>query len=324
MKKILIVKIGAIGDVIMTLPVLKAIRSKYGKDTKITWIVGEISEPIIKEFDIDEVITVKESDLFGKGIIKKIKAIGRIWIKIFSEKYDDVFCFYNDWKYLILTCVVSLKPKRMKDISIIPGRQLSDEYVRLVLGKSEIKKEEKSFCLKFSNVKDTKYKTIVLAPGGAKNILRDDDIRRWPINSYVNLTEKLLEKGYKVIITGSTSDLWVVKYFQGLNVQSYVGKTNIIELANLFSAVDLVITHDSGPMHIAGLVKTNLLALFGPTNPYEKIPLNENAFFIWNAIKYSCCPCYNGRGYVECHKNICLTEIKVDDVLYKVNNILRL
>lgn len=100
-----------------------------------------------------------------------------------------------------------------------------------------------------------------MTPGGAKNLLADDFCRRWPINNYVELAIKLINKGYIVVISGAKSDEWILPYFSGLNIVNMVGKTDLNQLLYLFSKSDFVVTHDSGPMHLAGMTKCHLIAI---------------------------------------------------------------
>lgn len=334
MKKILIIKIGAIGDVIMSLPMIDAIRNSYEVDSEITWIVGKGSKEILKQFDVDKIIDVDENKLLNGCFYEKILALIQLWIILMGKKFDYVYIPYYNWKYQLI--VLFTRSDRVYTLnslpsrsSIIPGRHLTYEYVRMIDGIDNYQmKNYKCAKLNFSKAKKmlvdvtVGQKVIALAPGGAKNVLSDDDQRRWPIEQYVMLAKILIGQGHRVIITGAKSDKWVESYFNSLCVDNYVGKTSIIELAYLFSEVDVVVTHDSGPMHIAGLVHANLIALFGPTNPYEKVPKNENAEFIWLGDKYPCCPCYNGKTYAMCCDNKCLSAISPEIIVDKLQKYL--
>ena len=161
-------------------------------------------------------------------------------------------------------------------------------------------------------------KIIVLSPGGAKNALADDACRRWPVENYVRLARLLERAGYNIVITGGEGDSWVLEYFKDVRIINAVGKTTILQLIALFGKCDCFVTHDSGPLHIAGLTPVKIIALFGPTNPWEKIPRREHVHVLWDAKKYTCCPCYDGKYYEECKDNICLTQIAPESVFEKI------
>ena len=164
-------------------------------------------------------------------------------------------------------------------------------------------------------------KIVVLSPGGAKNILADDACRRWPIEHYVHLARLLEEKDYNIIITGGKGDAWILEHFKDIKVINAVGKTTLLQLIALLEKCDCFVTHDSGPLHIAGLTPVKIIALFGPTNPWEKIPRRDHVYVLWDAEHYACCPCYDGKYYdASCKENICLKGISPEKVLSLINS----
>lgn len=87
------------------------------------------------------------------------------------------------------------------------------------------------------------------------------------------------------------------------------------DMVAVFNHVDAVVTHDSGPMHLAGTADCRLLALFGPTNPMEKVPRRRGVTYLWRGENMACCPCYDGKVYADCQNNICLKSITAQEVL---------
>jgi ADP-heptose:LPS heptosyltransferase len=92
------------------------------------------------------------------------------------------------------------------------------------------------------------------------------------------------------------------------------GKTNLTQLAALLQRADLLITGDSGPMHIATAVGTPLIAIHGPTNPALSGPVSLDATVLRSDIW--CSPCYNATGPADCRfyttqcmKNITPTQV---------------
>jgi heptosyltransferase-2 len=72
---------------------------------------------------------------------------------------------------------------------------------------------------------------------------------------------------------------------------------------------DLVVSHDTGPMHLARLVRAPLVALFGPTNPHELLWTDETVTVLWGGGHLACRPCYDGREFARCADNICLSSV---------------
>lgn len=331
MKTFLIVKIAAIGDVIMALPMAVEIKRRY-PDSHITWICGKSVKSIVEMAPVDEVITLNEKKLLTGSKTEKIIEVIKAWKKIGFRHFDQITIGHADPRYQILTKLTLAIKITSFNHTIgktwpIPSRHHTDEYVRLV--NEDMNKKRPIPAFQYSPLKDNlidtalagSHKIITLTPGGAKNLLADDFCRRWPINNYVELAIKLINKGYIVVISGAKSDEWILPYFSGLNIVNMVGKTDLNQLLYLFSKSDFVVTHDSGPMHLAGMTKCHLIAIFGPTNPYEKIPRRKNVYFFWNHKQYSCCPCYDGKSYAKCSDNICMKEISADDILTKISSI---
>ena len=333
--KILIVKIGAIGDVIMSMSMIPVLRRKY-PDAEISWICGRTAAPVLHMVTgIDHVIEVNDKMILTGSKFEKITALFNIWGKLFFQSFDIVINAHADYRYKMLFFPVrkkdlySLRKDNSNRIRPVPGRHHSDEYAMLAEnydGENTLKYflPDLKSSIKGKNEihRSNNAPVVVLAPGGAKNILRDDNLRRWPVEAYAQLAESLLLLGYTVLVTGSETDQWVNPYFSKINVTSLIGKLGMQELVNLYSTSDLVITHDSGPLHFAGLAKTPVIALFGPTNPYEKVPRGDTNQIIWGGGSLSCRPCYDGRNYAPCSNNLCMKDITVEAVLKSVKEIL--
>jgi len=332
--KFLIIKLGAIGDVVMASSMLHAIKENYS-NPHITWVCGKIVYPLLNLMGgIDEFIIIDEEHLLRGKFLSKAKELLKVWWSLLGRHFDFIIIGYSDSRYKILTLTCFGKRKTFnrnlsKRFFPVPGRYHGDEYCRLVLDtdgpnlKPAILPEVKISTpsnLKSLFVPKTSI-VIALAPGGAKNILSDDFIRRWPIKNYVELAERLINDRCKVIITGSPSDEWVCKEFQNLDIINLVGKTSLIDILEIYAQCDLVITHDSGPMHLAILAGTNLIALFGPTNPYEKVPKSDKFKILWGGKDLPCRPCYDGKYYAKCDNNLCMQKISVDQVLKEIYKI---
>jgi heptosyltransferase-2 len=327
LKKILIIKISAIGDVVMSLSMIDALKKYYGK-VHITWLCGEIVKPILEQIkDINEVITINENNIFNTSKLIQIKELLKIWKKLSFKQFDKVIIGHADWRYRLLALTVFSKEKvafRYKKNRSLPlgTRFHGVDYVQLATDEYFIKK----YKLVYPNLKYIKHfsyelidtchkKKILLFPGGANNILNEQFLRRWDIENYKELAERLYKTGYQVIISGAKSDSWVNKYFNK-NVINLVGKTDLLETISLIQQCDLVITHDSGPLHLSlYLAKKNTIALFGPVLAEARIPFGYPFAYIMRSRKFiSCMPCYDGKSFANCNDNICMKNISVDDV----------
>jgi heptosyltransferase II len=318
--KILIVKIGAIGDAVMVLPLLRHIR-KTQPYAHITWIGGKIIKELMLSWGlIDEYVTVDEKALFDKNPLIQTKTIFAVWKKLFFKRFSRLLILHNDWRYTLLTLTTLSKTKKrtshVKDHKqYIPHEDLylscySKEKTQYFPGYPKIA-SEKSF-----------HRTIVMLPGGAKNSLREQSLKRWPIYHYQTLAKQLLKRGFSIIMIGGPDDQWVVPHFEKLGVMNTIGQTSLYELCDLIQKASLFITHDSGPLHLAKLTSTPTIALFGPTSPLHFAARASNIHVMTAEQKLPCQPCYDGIHFADCQKNLCLDLITPEMVLQKIEIIL--
>jgi heptosyltransferase-2 len=153
---------------------------------------------------------------------------------------------------------------------------------------------------------------IVLAPGGAKNLLRDDALRRYPIKHYVELARRALDLGRSVTLMGSASDEWIRTYFSGLPVRFEIGTVKLEDIPLWLRQFERLVTHDSGPMHLGFMSGIPVTALFGPTRADEKVPRNyadNGSIVIQGGQGLACAPCYDGRDYADCSHQKCLKDL---------------
>jgi ADP-heptose:LPS heptosyltransferase len=96
------------------------------------------------------------------------------------------------------------------------------------------------------------------------------------------------------------------------------GKTTIAQTANLIERCRLVVSNDSGLMHLAAAVGTNIVALFGPGDYNRVGPYGDSNKFVVVTKKVGCAPCYK----VKCEDHKCMKNITVDDVFQAVEKLI--
>ena len=111
-------------------------------------------------------------------------------------------------------------------------------------------------------------KIICLAPGSSNT-----PEKRWPIANWVQLLKSLIEKlpDYEFRLIGTSNDAEICSAIlnraDSPNVYDYSGRTNLIELCDIFQNSSVLLCNDSGAMHLANAMGTSVVALFGPTEP---------------------------------------------------------
>jgi len=262
--RVLIIKIGALGDLVTASTMIGVIRTKE-PNAHITWLCGKDLSPFVKLIEgIDEVLTINRQLLSG-NILQKIIFTLNTWKLLFLKKYDLCLIGQHGIKYRLLPILSRCRKIRMFGGRYGPltGRYRGDEYARLVT-ESDNHFTEHAPLAKIS-LPNEQNDTIMLFPAGAYDISIFDGLRRWPTKMYASLAEQLIQMGLKVGLIGESRDKWAEEYFEGIPVTSYIGKTTIPELLVLLTGSRALITHDSGPMHMAYLMGVPVIALFGPT-----------------------------------------------------------
>jgi len=141
--------------------------------------------------------------------------------------------------------------------------------------------------------------------------------RRWNPEHFATVGEKLLrDYSASIILFGGPGEELLAKEIekriQLSRVVSLAGKLNLNELCYIISKLDLFITNDSGPMHIAAAAGTPVVAIFGPENPKHLRPYTREALYRLVYKDVPCRPC--SKSF--CEKPICLSAITPDDVFH--------
>ncbi|MEO2069350.1 MAG: glycosyltransferase family 9 protein [Desulfurobacteriaceae bacterium] len=163
---------------------------------------------------------------------------------------------------------------------------------------------------------------IHMFPGGTKSYLKE-----WPEEYWVELVDYLTGKGYSIALTGAKSDrdraLKIYNQSKRKNlVEVVAGKLSLKEVALLLKRSTLVISVNTGIMHLASALGCNLVALHGPTSSKRWGPLNKNSISIQSPLR--CSPCLNLGFEYGCNENKCMKAITMKDVIESVKEFINL
>ena len=148
--------------------------------------------------------------------------------------------------------------------------------------------------------------------------------RRWEPDRFATLVRIFADEGQKVVVFGSEAERPITRVVAGNRALDAGGRTDIPMLAAGMADCTLLITNDSGPMHLAAAVGTPVIALFGPGDPVATGPLGEHHQVLRRA-DLPCVPCVrnecprHGQGTLiaDAHKE-CLRLIEVSNVMATV------
>jgi heptosyltransferase-2 len=189
----------------------------------------------------------------------------------------------------------------------------SDTAPRLYVSDKEVE-ESKQLLFQRGYVRGKKL--IGINPGAAYG-----SAKCWPPERFRALAQELSQEDVSILFFGDSASANLVKEIcQGLpqSVMNLAGVTNLRELACLIKDCGVLITNDSGPMHIAAAFGTPLVALFGSTDETETGPYGQSEAVINKHA--SCSPCFKRVCPIDFR---CMKEISVEEVAEKARRQMR-
>lgn len=152
-------------------------------------------------------------------------------------------------------------------------------------------------------------KTVALCPGAEFG-----PAKRWPVEHFATVARHMAQTGWQVWLFGSEKDREVaaqINTLSGDSCRNFAGQTSLAEAIDLMSLVEVVVSNDSGLMHVAAALNKTLFALYGSSDPGFTPPLNTNAAVL--NLNLACSPCF--KRVCPLGHTRCLTEIGPDQVL---------
>jgi 3-deoxy-D-manno-octulosonic-acid transferase/heptosyltransferase-1 len=333
---ILIVKLSAIGDVIHTLPSLAALRQLY-PDAHITWVVEEAAADLIKNHPYLDAVLISRrkswSKDFQRGQFMRLWEEIRSFIKTLRQRpYDLVIDFHGLFKSSIIVFLSGGKRKlgynslqelsglflnekipeemnkhaveRYLDFPRYLGAKINSAQFILPLSKeAEIRAQ---ILLDKNNLENKKFIAI--------NPIAYWETKLWSNEKFAHLADLINNKlKMKVVFTGSEKE--PIERINSLMTTESInlgGQTSLLDLAYLYKKAQIVITTDSGPMHLAAAVETPVIALFGPTDPERTGPYGTGHTII--RAELPCSPCL----LKKCPTKKCMEDISPQQIFAAV------
>jgi heptosyltransferase-2 len=330
MPRLLLLKFGAIGDCVMTIPAAYAM---HQQGYQVDWVCGQGVAPLLRLYPWINLHVIDERTLLLGGIVQRLGVVLALWKKFSGKRYDVCATLYYDSRYKLLTLPVRSSRKLLlsrvdRATHLLPGRHHTDEYLRILTGRKDTETPAQVAPVPPPSLpanplrRVAKRTRIVLAPAGARNLLRDDALRRWPAEAYVELAAALLQRGYEVVLSGGPDDAWASPLFSHLPVIDVIGKYSLVDTLALLDSADVTVTHDTGPLHLAGITRSAVVAIFGPTDPRGRLPQRANCVALWGGEGFACRPCYDGRDFAPCDHNGCVRQITPSMVFHEIETLL--
>lgn len=345
-KRILVVKPSSIGDVVHALPAVAALRRGF-PDSFLAWMVEEeAADIVVGNPHLDEVIVSSRKRWGGelKQGSLRFSALREMWefLKMLRTRRFDLVIDLQGLLKSGIPSFLSGAPYRLgylearemshifltHKVSVDNGKMHSVDRYLAILPVLGISVGEKDFSIATTPRDEERRASLLeshgVQPGEIQIVLNAPTrwpSKRWPQEKFAELGDLLASRlGARIILTGGRADVAIVEEIASLMVARPVvlaGKTSLKELCSLVKHVDLMVTCDSGPMHIAAAMGTPTVTLFGPTDPLRTGPYGMGHRVLQQRME--CIPCFKR----SCPENRCLREIPVQEVFCAAEEVLK-
>jgi lipopolysaccharide heptosyltransferase I len=335
-KNILIIKPSSLGDIILALPALMALRKSF-PDAKISWLIRpEFAGLLENHPHLTQVIPFDRKFLakawFNPYAFFSLLSLIRT---IRCNKFDVIFDFQGlfrtaslawlsgcknryglfdsrEFAHLFYTDIIEQTQActHLVDyyLKVVKAAGAIDTAVQFVLPDDRPAADSIKNLLKSNHIEPDNY--AVLIPGSAQ------PDKRWPIERFAELADRISSDfNFSIVAVGTAPEADIVeklKTFSKTTIANLAGRTSLKQLTELLKTARLVVTNDTGPGHIAAALSVPLVMIFGWSNPLRLGPYRRKDCVV--AIE----PDKRGTTRRSSNPNHDIKAITVDDVYKKV------
>lgn len=336
--RILVVRAGALGDTLMATPVVAALHEKYPQ-ASVDFLVSAAAAPLLQGVgDIHEVLTLQQRNVPYWLSFEKMRLVSRLR----AAPYDLAVVLEHADRYYEL-----IERARIPDIvgfrrtPFDPSLHSIANNLRAA-GFDDF--TERSWRMLITPVDDngaghtlTPLGQLVAGtvkvgfhvgygPAGRKKN-QEQRLRGWPLESFAAVGQWLIDRGAVVVLNGAPEDRVTVDRLAAMlpreRVFNFTGQLTLRESVRLIGSLDLLISVDSGPAHIAAALGTPLIVLWGPGILEQTRPIADRGAVDILREAVPCAPCYGTPLMKTCRDNICMQRITPARVIAAVENRLR-
>lgn len=337
------IKLSAIGDVIHTIPSLEALRNAY-PHAHITWVVEENASDLIMHHPACDRVLVSYRKRWIKNLTQR-DAIGHtagemrsFLSQLRDRRYDIAIDFHGLFKSALLMGLVQAKRKigyrSMQELSglfygeKIPeemGKHAVDRYLDFVRYLGYFIKEP-VFTMGLTGGERRRVQCLLKDNGieegesfVAVNAVAFWETKLWDDEKCAALADRIItELKKKVVFTGGKDRRAIDNILSRMTHRAVnvAGGTTLRELACLYEMADIVVSTDSGPMHLSTAVGTPTIGLFGPTDPLRTGPYGKGHVIV--SAGTPCSPCF----LKSCETRNCMKNITVEMVFEAATRLL--
>ena len=335
-RRIALIKPSALGDIVHSLPVLSALRRRFPQ-AHITWAINRSFEPLLAGHpDLDATLPV-DRQAMKHGIRGALTAVGRLAHRLRHGRFDLVIDMQGLLRSGLMTAVTGATRRVGLGTCREGSRHFYTDIVPTPNGMAEhavdrhwrvaeafgVGDMPKSFTVPISPLARewaTQQLHDLPRPWLAFGIGATWTTKRWPPESFAVLAERVQARyGGSVLFVGGPSETPLVQ--QIINrvrgpVRDYTGKTSLPQLAGLLDRIDVMVSNDTGPLHLAAALGRPVVAPYLCTQKSRHGPYGSLDTAVESAIWCQ------GSYIKKCDRLECMAELHPDRLWYFLNETL--
>jgi heptosyltransferase II len=326
LERILVVGPAWVGDMVMAQSLFITLKQRF-PNSEIDVLAPSWSKPLLARMpEVHAAVMLPvEHGQFGFGVRQRLGralnrrysravVLPRSWKSALVPAFSHIPVrtgYRGEWRYGLINDMRRLDKKRLP--------QTVQRYVALGLEKGaelppaiphprlKVDVDNQAMLLDINRLRLDKP-VVALLPGAEYG-----PAKRWPVQRYAELAERLVASGRQVWVLGSAKEHElgdaILKHAVA-GITNLCGSTKLVDAVDLLALAQCAVTNDSGLMHMAAAVGVKLVAIYGSSSPDYTPPLTDKADVVY--LKLSCSPCFERECPLK-HLN-CLNQIAVDDI----------
>jgi ADP-heptose:LPS heptosyltransferase len=325
--RILVIRAGALGDTLMATPVLPALAERF-PDAAIDAVASATAAPLLEGHPLlQRVFPLRWRNLPLPLSIEKRRLIGSLG----GRRYDLAVVLEQAPRYYELVerarvprivgfRTTAFDPALHSIANNLRAAGVDDWENRPWTMRIELSPEE----LRRAAAARARVRAPLVGlhvgygPAHRKHN-QEQRLRGWSLENFGRVGRWLAERGATVALTGAREDRPAVERLKGLlpagAVMDVAGRTSVREMAALIGAMDLLVSIDSGPAHVAAALGTPLVVLWGPGIYEQTRPVSTAGPVTVLREDVACAPCYGTPMMKACRRNICMERITPERVI---------
>ena len=342
-----------IGDVLFSTPMIAAIKA-HDSEAHIGYLCNRRALQVLETNpDIDELFVFEKDEFraaFRRSVFDGVAKVAHLLKSIRRHRFEMVFDLALSRQYNFFLFLLGIRTRSGLDyrkrgqflthrvpIEGYDNQSIAEYYLDTLRAVGiQAHKQSTHLTLTASDkqVVQTFFKesgvlaenTIAIVPGGGVSFGKDKiNFRRWDIEQYVALAERLIqEENSSILVVCAPDEQDLVQAFEALNNDKIIiaPQTTVRESAAFMKACRLVVANDGGPMHLATAVDAAVVAIFGPTDEQVYGPYTTSSRVKCVTHDIACRPCYKRFRLADCDHRNCLGHLPLEKVYQSVRDVL--